>query len=152
MNIEMEKQEAKLVQNKLVNNQFLLDNGFKFQKESFGTSKLTGNNYNFFLENKQVRRSIDISFRPRPQKNDYYFFAHIENTKNKEYISVDDFLKRNKICTDLSPFTLSNYSGTFEQKVDQFLVFLEKALKEHMYDILMGKKWIQIPFDWGEYK
>jgi hypothetical protein len=51
------------------------------------------------------------------------------------------------------PFYVSSYNGTFEEKVNEFLTFLENAFNDStLIATIQGRDWGYFPFDWGSHK
>lgn len=51
------------------------------------------------------------------------------------------------------PFYVSSYNGTFEEKVNGFLNFLENAFNHSSLNgTIQGTEWGYFPFDWGTHK
>ncbi|MDI1235072.1 MAG: hypothetical protein PSX81_12375 [bacterium] len=65
---------------------------------------------------------------------------------------VDYFDKYKNIPDSKGKFFLSNNSETIEAELKQFFDWLISATDPQLIDILQGKDWVDIPFDWGEYR
>jgi hypothetical protein len=51
------------------------------------------------------------------------------------------------------PFYQSSYDGDFEEKIEGFLTFLEKAFNDStLLPTIKGEVWGYFPFDWGHHK
>ena len=149
---EVQKRKVNFVKEELLNDKFLTDIGFKFQKEEFEKDELSGDSYSFIFKNVRAARSLEFNFTP-DYEGQPYFIVYIHDPDNKT-LDVDAYCKKHKIRFqgDLDPFNLVNFSGNFEQQIKQFLGFLDRLFKEKMLAILSGQVCEEIPFDWHGYK
>lgn len=150
MNILSKSDKANLVKSKLIS---LGDKvGLSYLKEELvPPSKLLGEQYRFWFSGVKGIE-IRVTFGPRTESNDY-FTVFIFNRNLGDDFSLNDWLKINGGKNTIESFRLLSYSGSFEEKLDGFMIYLESIFSmPNMADILSGKKWEDVPFDWGDMK
>jgi len=80
-----------------------------------------------------------------------YRFSSLVN--NAGMIRIDDYLEKIlKIENVKTDFSLSNNFNTLDAELKQFFEWLISATDAQLINILQGKDWVDIPFDWGDYK
>lgn len=84
----------------------------------------------------EIKRQCIFRFvQESPYRSDKYAFAvQIVNTAvdypDLPYLDLDKYLEKNHGIQSVKKLILDNYVGTFEQKLEQFIVFLENLFDE----------------------
>ncbi len=127
--------------------------GYTYQCNEFYKDSLNIERVKIKFENKLLDRSIEFHH----SKNNYgkinrsNISVFIQNSK-RSYI-LEDILKNEKINYESSKFSLLSYEGVFEQRITSFYSYLIDLFENaKIKKWLLGDKWADIPFDWGQYK
>ncbi len=67
--------------------------------------------------------------------------AYFKNSNNLEW--------NKKLKDSKSKFFLSNNLDTLDSELQQFFEWLISVTDAQLVNILQGKDWVDIPFDWG---
>jgi hypothetical protein len=134
----------------------LLPNGYSLcNKEVEESVKVTEYTvYKITYQNKAVLREFIFSI------TDYYThsraFLSVQNIDGESHhvLGVMDYLQ--KFC-DIENTQELNKLDTYEgdtiiKKLQSFLGWLRQVVDNRFFQILEGKDWEEIPFDWGPYK
>ena len=108
--------------------------------------------------NSNNNRTIELGIR-----NGEIFTVTILRETNEEaefnyegghtYFFMSNWLSRTGYPYSQYPFYASSYTGSFEEKVQSFLQFLETAFHHPTLEgTIMGTEWGYFPFDWGTLK
>ena len=134
----------------------LLPSGYslcsKEVEESIKVTEYTA--YKLTYKNKAALREFIFSI------TDYYThsraFLSVQNIDGDSHniLGVTDYLgKFSEIKNTQEINLLDAYVGnTINEKLQSFLVWLRQAVDNRFFQILNGKDWEEIPFDWGPYK
>lgn len=127
--------------------------GYSYQSDELYIDSLDLEHVRILFSNNSLNRIIEFNY----SKFIYNGISgsnvsvFIENDK-RSYI-LQDILEYENVYYNKSQFSLLNYEGDFEQQVANFYCFLiELFEKEQIKLWLLGEKWGDIPFDWGDYK
>lgn len=106
-----------------------------------------------FLISSDTGISIEFTFYPAYQnKSDYVVIYVINDNKDKDF-SLDSWMQKYHTVSKKNPFSLSNYNGNYDQQLMGFFNFLNKLFKEEkLNNILEGKSWMDVEFNWGDLK
>jgi len=127
----------------------LTDLGYKLEKIQINKNSAREHEVLTFENNKL---SIEINFYPgNDKKNETDLFSVYINSGEK-YMSCLLYLKHHELLQDKNYFNLNAYEGVFENKITDFLNFLNFVFHEYMQSILKGEKWEDIPTYWGGYR
>jgi hypothetical protein len=91
------------------------------------------------------------SFAPSQKRNRFGIVANIKNKNNKNMFDIGDYLLykkmpgKEKLTFDIREV---NYTSGFNIA----LAYLVSLYNSPLKDILLGKVWEDIPFDWSDYK
>ncbi|VAW98208.1 hypothetical protein MNBD_GAMMA22-1207 [hydrothermal vent metagenome] len=111
-----------------------------------------GNVYRFKFESDKAKRKISISYNPPSFENDLHcFIINIESFEG-ERIYLDDLINEHNLFNDIDYLDLDTYVGNTQQKIKSFVIFLDKIFNENFRDIISGKSWEHVAFDWQGYK
>ena len=84
---------------------------------------------------------------------DRYFIVAIANTEVADSFLLEDWLRLRGHAFEVSPCLLFTQAGTEQERLSRFVAFLEEELStKDLWDILSGKTWVPIPYDWGVMK
>lgn len=144
----MKNEKIKLVESKLSKCDGLLSFDLKLVDiESRLGTKLLGESFVFKFSNRL--RSVQVIFYPQPNNEDY-FLVNLVNQENKEIFNIKDWLKKHEMIEPLSPFKLSSYAGSFEERLDLFVAYLGRLFSHDILEqILQGDSWESVDFDWA---
>lgn len=103
--------------------------------------------------NNEKSRSVQVIFHPRNENKDF-FLINVVNTENNEAFNVEDWQKKYDVArATQDPFKLVNYAGTFSERLDAFIFFLDRLLShEDLAAIIEGRRWENVSFDWAGMK
>lgn len=108
--------------------------------------------YRFSIETGPFRR-LDIDFRYSESRQSGSFCVTFRNLATEDEFLLNEWMKEKDIRAGADPWGLSSYSGAFQERVAEFVTFLENQLStSELADILAGRTWIHIPYDWGAMK
>ena len=103
------------------------------------------------LSNAAIDRRIRFVFRPYSDHTTVDLVAFYISRKNESY-RLDDFAKQNLEKIDF-PVSLTAVEGSnFVDKSEIYLQTASVLMKEHLGEVLKGNNWIEVQFDWGDYK
>ncbi|MEI8384046.1 MAG: hypothetical protein WCJ09_28295 [Planctomycetota bacterium] len=78
-----------------------------------------------------------------------YFIVGIINTEASDSFLLEEWLRLRGLVFEVSPCLLFTQAGTEQERLVRFVAFLEQEFStKEMRDILSGKSWVHIPFDW----
>ena len=130
----------------------LLKSGYKNKGVSeISNDRLIGTYYVATLSNDAISRAIEITLIPRNSNkstNDVVTI-HIDNFCNDTF-SLSNFCSYKNI--ESTEKDLSLYQGSFTYRLRSCLQQSYEVLMDNLTEVIEGKKWEHIPFDWGEYK
>lgn len=142
------------VANKIIEKlNFLLWKNYQIKEKDFRHIWLDINNHEdllIVLQNEKIGRKISILYVPVNNEgiNNEIFVIQIWNTKKGGIFSIDSFMKLLH-KDEYVQLTLRNFEGAFEDKLDQLLDYVVNIMQKYLMDVLEGKKWINVPMDWG---
>ena len=152
MNNLSEIEKLNVVKEALAHVPFLLRNGFVLTREYFNESPVVGKIYNFVFEKADKNRSLKILFSPKYNEFKDAIVIEIHNEQNKN-LEIGQYLELVGLLDDKPRFRLDFYPGDFREQMDHFFKFIDSAFQEEtLRDILIGKTWVNLPFDWQGYK
>lgn len=105
-----------------------------------------------------THRKITIADFPEPTDPRAKEALCVHVTKNAENpysgtFIVDDFLKQNGAdAAELRALHLSAYTGSARERVKGVLAKVATILRSDLKDVVAGSQWVDVPFDWGDYK
>jgi len=113
---------------------------------------LDGNRYLYKFKSEKAKRIISISYFPPTIKAKTHRFNVNIKPLNGDRVYLDDLINMHNLFGDVDYFDLETYEGNTKQKIQKFIKFLDKVFSENFPDIISGKKWEDIGFDWQGYK
>ena len=147
-----EENKVKIAKEALMQAPFLSQYGFSFTKEYVDNSPLRGKSYVLVFSNSSNKRTLEISFAPQYKQFNDVFVVFITDERKKT-LNIPQYLRHLRLIDDKLYFRLDTYPGSFQEKINQFFQFLGASFQdERLKDILIGKKWVDLPFDWQGYK
>lgn len=127
--------------------EWLLRDGFVINSIHTKYSKLAGESIVIDYCNEKTGVKFYLSF--RGSFGDYYdmFSASIENKDGKNFMLLD-YLTKHKLESEKNSFLLKDDNLEFEVFVEKFFAVLNKLLTTKLQQIIAGKVWEDVPFDW----
>ncbi|MDH5228442.1 MAG: hypothetical protein OEZ58_09225 [Gammaproteobacteria bacterium] len=147
------KDKAKKVESFLVMLDSLTSIGFRLKHTKHVSSKgPAGDSYEYLLSGDNGV-SVEFTFYPAfGDKGDYIVIYVIDDKTDKDF-SLDSWVQKRGTISQQSPFSLSSYSGEFEQQLREFMKFVNSLFSDlELLSVLEGKSWIDVRFNWGESK
>ena len=96
-------------------------------------------------------RKLLIDYCYSPILEDNFFVTEIFNTAEWDSFLLRRWMQVHPICRDNYPFTFSDFSGSFQERVGQFVSFLNRQLTDaDLRKILRGLSWEHIYFEADE--
>jgi hypothetical protein len=156
----MNKEEKYIVVNKLIKKRIgnylhsknYVYKGNKIVKDINDSDSLYVSFTNPLIQRSVVFDYFYLNFRHEIAE---YFVVFIEKepyAHSDDVHSIENIFKHEKKEHDASKFFLLNYEGTFERQVEQFCDYIIDLFGKYLREWLSGEKWLDIPFDWGNYK
>jgi len=115
------------------------------------SSATKGKRYNFDFKSEKVKRIITISYSPPTSSSTLHCF-NVSIETDEDILYLEDFINEHKLYNDIDYLDLDTYEGNTKQKIEKFIEFLDRVFSEEFHDIISGKKWEHIGFDWQGYK
>jgi hypothetical protein len=130
-----------------------------YPKENIFKHNKSGNynTYTIFYTNEKIKRNIELSITNHEDKK-LFIELEIKTFRDKNnkynYMYLYSFLKTELKMPNWGEFTnLSNYEGnSLSEKISNFFKALDGVMDDKLKNIIEGKDWLDIPFDWGPYK
>jgi hypothetical protein len=105
-----------------------------------------------FAMHTSGNRRLVISF-CYGQDGNHFFTVEVFNTTAASSFLLEEWLSQQGVKLEPYPFILSSYAGTPSERLTGFVSFLDSQLSTaEMADVLGGRGWLNIPFDWGSLK
>lgn len=96
-------------------------------------------------------RTLDIDYCYSPILDRNFFVTEIFNTAESDSFLLDRWMEVHPICRDHYPHTFAAFAGSFQERVDQFVSFLNRQLSdEDLLRVLRGLSWEHIYFEADE--
>lgn len=145
-------EKAKLVRSKIVSLNSFLNASLAFQKQEYiQPTELLGECFEFWFSG-EGGVDVSVSFSPKSNGNDN-FTVFIYNRKIGSDFCLDDWLKIHGVKNVIDSFRLSSYSGEFSERLDLFFMYLESIFSiPELMNILSGREWEEVPFNWAGMK
>lgn len=110
-----------------------------------------GNRYRFKFESKIIKRIVSISYSPPTSETKLHCFnVSIESTDDR--VTLDDLINKHSLFNDIDYLDLDTYEGDTNQKIQGVVKFIDKVFSANFHDIISGKEWEPVAFDWQGYK
>ena len=132
---------------------YIQDLNYTFQGETIGNSEEKMGDINFLFRNIFINREIVVSYLPFDVRGDVNecMCIFIHRLPDDSY-TLQNIFKHEGIQYNENKFCLLNYSGSFEDQLEQFCCYIIGLFENHLKIWISGEKWEDIPFDWGRYK
>ena len=134
-------------------NSFKIDNYIKFENNI--ESGLDFDTITVFAKSKDELNELKLSLIIKENKSliNFRVYRISSIVQNAGMIRIEDYLEKIvKIGNFKSNFSLSNNLETLDAELKQFFEWLTSVTDAQLINILQGKDWVDIPFDWGGYK
>ena len=133
--------------------QFLVGQGFKFERSDIVRSEGITDRLISIFSNQSRNRVLQYTFSPGSEKRGPYAMLDLFN-QAKEELSLEDFLQHNGLLESdkPDPFLLDSYQGDFIEQSRQVIAYIDGVLSAHLMNVVIGRDWMQVPFDWKGYK
>lgn len=149
-NLVSSKEKSHKIESMLVLLDRLSDSGFVFRGLTHAPSKgPAGESYKYLLSSdKDI--SVELIFYPEFEGKPDYILVYMTDNKTGKYFSLDSWLQKTISIGQRSPFDLSAYEGSFEQKLREFLIFLNNLfVSPELKAVVDGRVWVDVEFNWG---
>jgi hypothetical protein len=84
---------------------------------------------------------------------DLRIYNRFSTFNGNNLLNFDDYFGKYKMIKDSKfKFFLSNNLETLDAELKQLFEWLTSVTDTQLINILQGKDWVDIPFDWGDYK
>ena len=109
-----------------------------------------GRGCRFTIETAPERAlSIDV----QSHGQDYSICVTFINNQADDEFLLDEWMREKNIQVEPYPWLLSAYVGSTRDRITHLVTFLEGQLSSpELLDILAGRTWKHIPYDWGAMK
>ncbi len=134
-------------------NSFKIDNYLKFDNNI--ESGLNFETITLIAKSKDELNELKLSLIINENKSliNFRFYRISSTVQNAGMIRIDDYLEKILKIEDFkSNFSLSNNLETLDAELKQFFDWLTGVTDAQLINILQGKDWVDIPFDWGGYR
>jgi hypothetical protein len=151
----MDIKEKQLTFNQVLRNDFgkyILKYNYQFSQIRYGDEKMK--DISILFSNLEINREIVFCYIPfdirgNIEESVIVFFHKIPTGSYTE----KEILLYEREVYDESKFNILNYEGNFEQQVEGVCKYLVNLFENpKLKEWIEGKKWEDIPFDWGRYK
>jgi hypothetical protein len=130
----------------------LVNIGYRYKGVSrISNNELIGTYFVATLSSASFSRAIEIALIPQ-DSNKFtkdVVTIHIDNLHNDTF-SISNFCRYKNLESIESDLTM--YPGSFPSQLQSCLQEFHEVLINNLSEIIEGKKWEHVPFDWGEYK
>jgi hypothetical protein len=124
---------------------------YKSNGASLKETKALGRYIEAELINSEASRSITVAYLPVRQNHVDVLMVHVGDLHNGTF-TVEQFLIHEKIQYNEKQFDINTYQGSKRSRIQNALAFNISVINTYLYEVISGKTWVDIPFDWGEYK
>ena len=128
-----------------------LNGDFVFLGSAIEETKVLGPCIKAELINNRANRNISISYLPGNNQKAEVLIVHISNEKNGTF-NVPEYLRHAGVNYEENNFKISTHTTTLRNRIESVLKANISAIRTHLTKIVSGKEWVDIPFDWGDYK
>jgi|SRR5579884_142608 len=125
--------------------------GFNYEQSKIINFRASGNMLTMLFSNKITGMQIDLNFAHAANGFNGGFLLYIINIEGKR-LNVGKYLLLHGLTKERLLFTYTENVPDFEKYCETFLSMLDQLLSGELKPIIDGKKWEDIPFDWGDYK
>ncbi|HZU30921.1 MAG TPA: hypothetical protein VFB79_07385 [Candidatus Angelobacter sp.] len=125
--------------------------GFTYDRHAIHVTKTGMNVLQFYFHNVSTGMKLRLHYTYPPPGMNAGFFLYIENPAGKD-LDVEDYLRLHGFVKERLLFTYTDNVPDFQKYCETFLSTLDHLFSTELKPILDGKKWEDIPFDWGDYK
>lgn len=118
---------------------------------TFETWTSVGNRslYNLTIAHSNANRQLDFSFAPNAGTHAPYSFSIQIAGDDSKTLDIDQLNKRDRLGLCMSgEDSASNDSVVLETFIESFI----KVLSGPLEDVMSGKDWIDLPYDWEPYR
>jgi hypothetical protein len=143
----MQTKKIDVISQKLSSNPSFISLGLKLAgiEHRQGTQVL-GESFALNFSN-EGKRTIQVIFYSSEDEN--FFLVNIENNETKDIFNISNWFKKN-VLVSANQYKLSNYDGSFENRVELFSEYLDSLLQNPDLNlILKGDDWEKVSFDWA---
>lgn len=147
------KGKSQTLESKLVLLNDLFERKFIYRGLRYIPSKgLAGESYKYLL-NSEKHISVELTLYPEFGNQSDCILVYLKNDRTGKYFSLYSWFQQSNAVGNKGLFDLSLYQGDFEQKLNQFLVFINGLFKNtELAAALEGRAWPDVGFDWGDVK
>jgi len=103
--------------------------------------------------NTTIQRRVNVNYSNFKYKDFHDASIVVSLGKLNKLYPIQNILENEKITFKQNSFSLLSYEGEFEEQIILFCEYLIGVFNiPELQEWLLGKKWVDIPFDWSPYK
>ncbi len=107
--------------------------------------------YELICESNEA--NLKLTFNLVRYPNSSSIFIWIESVSEKGLLNLKEyFVKHKMVRFTIDYFEIDGNQFDLENKLNAFFDWLTSVTDAQLINILQGKDWVDIPFDWGDYK
>jgi len=125
---------------------YLLTKGYKVAS----LSKELGGDFGNTLSVKLEKGDLNIIYRVVLSQSNRMIFVYVKSQQGS--FTVQDYLKYIGNDTDAALFVDSKQDSDYKKFIEVVVALTDKVFKENLNTVVEGREWVEIPFDWGDYK
>jgi hypothetical protein len=125
--------------------------GYEYSGSQSQSSKVAGDSIVFTFVNDKAGMRITITYFPpyKQQQRDFVILVHDGKGEN---FSLGDYLQTHKRDDVQLLLKAENRNPDFRVYWEDFFRKLDRLFNADLNDIVEGRRWENIPIDWGDYK
>jgi hypothetical protein len=130
----------------------LSDQGFSIA-ETERADEIVGEQLVFDLKRKDTNRGLRIKLLRSPDQAKVALTVFVEKGGTGGFM-LDNYLRLKGSVSDhaIRQLSLSERAGSLEQRLDDVLGHVRRAIDTHLLVVLSGGDWPVVPINWGDYR
>lgn len=126
--------------------------GYRHLGTTYASTAALGQYLESILENREAQRRIRVSYLPPIDPHPDAMIVFLEKDVNDSF-AVDGYMRSRDFSTDeIAEVTLSNHTGSLEERLGACLNEVKYVLDKHLSDVTYGTKWESVPINWQGHK
>jgi hypothetical protein len=126
--------------------------GLIFQGSSIVLSEVVNPSHCYVFQHMLSLYEIKLFFSAARTRKEILFSSHISSLDQKKHMVVKDYFRVHGLEEQEKLFQFPYDTEDFSARVDGFLASQENLFSGELKPFIEGRKWEDIPFDWGPYK
>lgn len=127
-------------------------NGYRHLGTIYASTAALGQYLESVLENREAQRRIRVSYLPPIDPHSDAMIVFLENGATDSF-AVDGYMRSRDFPADeIAEVTLSNHTGSLEERLGACLDEVKCVLDKHLSDVTSGTKWESVPINWQGHK